>query len=80
MPTVFASIVISNTDRECGRIFSEKRNQFRGLFDIFDLKVERTGDWKEGFTYYTFVVKVDKKDAPVVLSILRELEFKTKYI
>lgn len=80
MSVIFASIVISESEIESDRIFSDKRNSFRGLFDIVNLKSERTGKRIDGFTYYSFCVHADQKDAPVVFSILRELEFSVKYV
>jgi hypothetical protein len=80
MPSIFAHIVISNTEIESDRIFSDMRNQFRGLFEITSLKSERTGKRIEGFTYYSFYVHSNQKDSPIVLSILKELGFQAKYI
>lgn len=82
MVKVFATITIYEDARESDRIFSDKRNSFRGLFDIVNLKSERTGIWydKNGYTYFSFYVNCERKDSPVVFSILRELGFLVKYV
>jgi hypothetical protein len=80
MSKISATITIQNSEKECDRIFSDKRNLFRGLFDIADLKSERKGKWNEGISTYSFTVNCHKNDAPVVLSILKEFGFTTKYV
>jgi len=42
MSVIFASIVISESEIESDRIFSDKRNSFRGLFDIVNLISEHS--------------------------------------
>lgn len=80
MSKVFANINLEGSVSDCDRAFSDKRNQFRGLFDISCVSSDRKGDHWKGNTQYQFFVESDKKDAPVVLSILKELGFKTMYV
>lgn len=80
MSTIYAEFYVTATELECARIFSEKRNQFRGLFDITSVKCDKTGTRREVFTKYSFYVHSNQKDAPTILSILKELDFIAKYV
>lgn len=80
MSTIYAEISLTGSELECDRIFSEKRNQFRGLFDITSVKCDKTGTRREVFAKYSFYVHSNQKDAPTIRSILKELDFITKYV
>lgn len=77
---ISAAISIEGSVRDCDREFSDKRENFRGLFDIGYVSNNRVGGTWVGKTEYIFEVSALRSDMPTIISILKEFGFKTKYI
>ena len=74
-----AQICICGVEYVCDRDFADKRNQFRGVFDIRDIMSNRHGKWDAGTTTYTFFCDCLHDDAPNVLNFLRDAGFEAMY-
>lgn len=74
-----AQISTTGKDRDCDRLFADKRNLFRGVFDIRDVMASRHGSWHTGTTTYTFFCDCRHEDAPVIMQMLHDAGFTAQY-
>jgi hypothetical protein len=71
-----AQISITGTSSSCDQLFADKRNLFRGVFDIRDIMASRN---IEGTTTFTFFCDCRHDDAPIIMQMLHDAGFTSQY-